>query len=112
MPPAAPPPAPAAKVRRLNILALLLGTAAIVALVPVWSWLLLAVWIGALARPLVPKVMRVVGGRGRAAALVTVAIVFSIALPVTGLLLLSVQQAIDLGHAIADSDSGKTMLQS
>jgi predicted PurR-regulated permease PerM len=109
MPPAA---LPTSRARRLNVLALLLGTAGVVALVPVWSWLLLAVWIGALTRPLVPKVTRIVGGRGRAAALVTVAIVFAIALPVAGLLLLSVQQAIDLGHAIADSDSGKSLLKS
>jgi predicted PurR-regulated permease PerM len=92
--------------RTLWILAGVLVLSALALLSPFWPSLLLALWTSALAKPLVLRVTRAIGGRRRAAALVTVGLLILGLAPVVTAIALVAPDAIDLGQRALASKSG------
>ncbi|NUP11201.1 MAG: AI-2E family transporter [Polyangiaceae bacterium] len=77
------------------------GTCAVA--LPFAPWLLLSIWIGLGLAPIVRPIARVVGGRHRAAASITIAFVLVVSLAVAGLLLPLGREALTLGRDLASS---------
>ena len=71
---AAPPRLPA-----WLLVALLVAAAAV--LVPFWTWLVLALWLGQLGRRMVAPLARLTGGRDRAAAVLIAALITVLVVP-------------------------------
>ncbi len=94
----------------LRAVVVLLAIGALLAVVPLWPALLLAAWVGHLARPLLRKVAHVVGRRERAAALVTVGLILTIMLPLVGLVFAVVSEGIDLYHDMQKTGLDKSFL--
>ena len=85
--------------------------AAALVLLPFWTPLVLAIWVGALLRRMVPALTRLTGRRARAAALLTVALVAVILVPL-GLIAISlVGDAIDLARRLAESKEIRGMFE-
>ena len=94
----------------LRAVAVLLAIGALLAVVPLWPSLLLAAWVGHLARPLLRRVAHVVGRRERAAALVTVGLILAIMVPLVGLCFAVVSEGIDLYHEMQKTGLDKSFL--
>lgn len=80
-------------------------------LAPLWPSLVLAAWFAALVRPVHRRVATWLRGRQRAAAVLTVSLVFTLLLPVVGAGFSLTYGAIDLVHRITTSEGGKRALQ-
>ena len=91
------------------LIALMLAGALV--LIPFWSWLVLAVWIGNFGRRLLPRLTRWTGGRQRAAAIVTGGLITLLVVPVGLVLFTLVGDAIELGRRLADSPEATSMFE-
>ncbi len=90
---------------------LVLCGAALLVLVPFWSPLVLAIWIGHSLRRMIPGLTKLTGRKARAAAVLTVALVTVILVPL-GLIGISlVSDAIDLARRLATTPELKTMFE-
>lgn len=99
----------AAVIRNTRVIAVVLAIVAVAIVVPFWPALLLAVWVGALARPLYERAIGVIGGRRTAAAVLTAGLVVLIAAPTVGLVTFAVTEAIDLYARLRETGIGKSL---
>ncbi|HEU4537168.1 MAG TPA: AI-2E family transporter, partial [Polyangiaceae bacterium] len=104
------PPAPYQK-NALRLLALALGAAALYTLSPLWTAVVLAAWVGKLARPLLRRFSRAVGGRERAAAVLTLLLLLALVVPCVLLLAALAGDAIDLVRRVLSSQGGRGALE-
>ncbi|HEU4410414.1 MAG TPA: AI-2E family transporter [Polyangiaceae bacterium] len=96
----------------LRLLAFLLGLAALHTLSPLWTALVLSAWVGKLARPLVRRFSRAVGGRERAAAVLTILLLLALVVPFLVLLAALTGDAVDLVRRVLASQGGRDALES
>ncbi|MEO8801549.1 MAG: AI-2E family transporter [Polyangiaceae bacterium] len=94
--------------RAFQWLALVMVAAAVVVFVPVWAALVLAIWVAVMTRPLVVRIARALGGRGRAAGVLVLAFVISIALPLVATVIALVQGADTLVQGLMHSSGAKS----
>lgn len=88
-----------------------LCVAAVVILVPFWTPLVLSIWVGHILRRMIPGLTRLTGRKARAAALLTVALIAVILVPL-GLIAISlVGDAIELAKRLAASPELRTMFE-
>lgn len=115
----APPPSDRAPAPReapdnvnivLRVTLLVLLVAAFFALVPLWAPLLLAAWCAIVAKPLHLKLAKRVGGRSKAAGLVTVLLVVLALAPLVFVGLSLVGAATQLLHRLQQSGGGRDAL--
>jgi predicted PurR-regulated permease PerM len=95
----------------LRLLALGLGLACLHTMAPLWTALVLAAWVGKLARPLVRRFSRAVGGRERAAAVLTILLLLALVVPCVLLLAALAGDAIDLVRRVLASQGGRGALE-
>lgn len=101
---AAPPRPPPA----LAVIAVVAGA---LVLAPFWTWIVLAVWVGQLGRRLVPPLTRWTGGRQRAAAILTAALIALLIVPL-GLLLASlIGDAVVLARRLLASPRARAVFE-
>ena len=93
---------------RATVFALVLAAAFV--FLPLWGPLMLAAWVAGLARPLLVKLAGPMGGRMRAAALLVVAMVLLMLLPLGFALSSLAKGAADLGTTLMSSDGAKNAL--
>ncbi|HUQ03139.1 MAG TPA: AI-2E family transporter [Kofleriaceae bacterium] len=94
-----------------RVVVLGLCIAALLVLVPFWTPLVLSIWIGHSLRRMVPGLTRLTGRKARAAAVLTVALVSVILVPL-GLVAISlIGDAIDLAKRLATTPELKTMFE-
>ncbi len=79
---------------------------------PLWPALVLAAWTAALARPLLVRFERVLKGRRRAAAVLSLLLFLVLALPLVAIVLGVVSGAQQLAHLVAQQSSAKNALAS
>ncbi len=79
---------------------------------PLWPALVLAAWTAALARPLLVRFERVLKGRRRAAAVLSLLLFLVLALPLVAIVLGVVSGAQQLAHLIAQQSSAQGALAS
>ncbi len=72
-------------------------------LAPFWSWLVLALWVGQLARRAVPPLTRLTGRRQRAAAVLTAALIAILLVPIGLLAYTLIGDAVVLARRLAAS---------
>lgn len=99
-----PPPVP-----RLVLWGLVIAAVAI--LVPYWSWLVLAIWVGQIGRRLIRPLTKLTGRRQRAAALLTAGLIAIILVPVGLVFVTLIGDAIDLAERVAASKEWRTMFE-
>ncbi len=100
--------------RRVRALRIALGVSVAVTLwviAPYLGWLALAAWFSALARPTLEKIAHVCGGRRRAAALVTLALLVAVVAPIALVLGSLTLDAIGLVRSLSDAQSGDAALR-
>lgn len=85
--------------------------AALVILLPFWTPLVLSIWVGQLLRTQVPFLTRLTGRRARAAALLTVALVAVILVPLALIAFTLVGEAIELAERLARTPQLRTMFE-
>jgi predicted PurR-regulated permease PerM len=95
-----------ARARTLWLLAGLFVLASLALLLPFWPSLLLALWTSTLTKPLVLRVTRAIGGRHRAAALVTMGLLVLALAPVVTAIAMVTPDVLDLGQRALASKSG------
>lgn len=93
---------------RWAVLALVAG--AVITIAPLWMPLVLASWSAILARPLQRRLSRLVGGRTRAAGVVTVVLVLAVLTPVVLTLLSLAASAVDLITRLSNTQDGAQAL--
>ncbi len=108
--PSLDPPATYQK-NALRLLALGLGLAALHTLSPLWTAVVLAAWVGKLARPLLLRFSRTTGGRERAAAVLTILLLLALVVPFLLLLTALTGDAIDLVKRVVNSQGGRGALE-
>ncbi|MFO0579939.1 MAG: AI-2E family transporter [Polyangia bacterium] len=98
--------------QRLALRWLLLGLtlAAAATLSPLWLSLVMAAWFAALARPLVDRLARLLGGRPRAASVLTVIFLLLLLLPLVGACISLGAQGVEFVQNIASSEAGRSRL--
>lgn len=89
----------------------LLAAAAAATLAPFGPWLILALWFGGLARPLHRRWLRRLGGRHRAAAVLTTLLFLVVLTPPAILAVSLVRDGVDLGHRVLKSGSSRQALE-
>jgi predicted PurR-regulated permease PerM len=100
---------PAPTMPRGLLLAFLVAGALV--LVPFWSWLVLAIWVGQFGRRMVPALTRFSGRRQRAAAILTAALIAVLLIPIGLLVYRLVGEGIALFHRLADSPEAREMFE-
>lgn len=93
-----------------GLLLVMMGAGALM-LLPFWSWLVLAIWVGQLGRRMVPPLTRLTGRRQRAATLLTAALVALLVVPIGLLTVRLVGDAIVLARRLADSPKVTAMFE-
>lgn len=101
---------PAEQRAALRWLLLGLVAAAAVTLSPLWVSLILGAWFAALTRPLLERLMGVLGGRPRAAAVLTVGLLLLLLLPLVVIGISVGTGAVEFVHRITSSEGGKSAL--
>ena len=94
---------------RIALAALVL--AAFVMLAPFAPWLMLAAWFASMARPTLTHLARGLGGRHRAAALLTLGLFVAVVGPAVALTLAVALDALDLWRSITAASSGDQALR-
>jgi predicted PurR-regulated permease PerM len=89
---------------------LLLAIGAGAAFLPLWAPLVLAVWVAVLARPLLARVVKVTGGRRRAAGGLVMALGIAVFVPIGSALASLSFGAVDLVRSVLASGSAKNAL--
>ena len=92
--------------RALRWMVLALVALALFTIVPLWVPLVLAAWSAILTRPLQQRVARLVGGRSRAAGMVTVVLVLAVLTPVIITLLSLSGSLVDLITRLRQTEDG------
>lgn len=95
--------------RRALTIALLLACAIVIA--PYGGIVVLAVWFAQLARPLMERAVRLLGGRRRAGAALTLAVVVVLLLPVAVLSIVATSTALDIVGRLQESRTGLAVLE-
>ena len=104
--------APSQQTRSLRGIVLVIALAAGAVFVPLWASLVLAAWAAGMARPLVTRISRLIGGRGRAAGVLVGTLVLAIALPLIATVVALSRSAISLGKSLMGSSGAKGALVS
>jgi predicted PurR-regulated permease PerM len=94
---------------RAALLVLVVGAAAM--FWPFLPWLMLAAWFGAFARPALLRLSGAIGGRQRAATLLTLLLFLGVVGPIVGLAFSLTQDAAELVQSLARSRSGRAALE-
>lgn len=89
---------------------LVFGVAAALAFLPLWAPLLLASWVAMVARPLHARLAKSVGGRSRAAGVVTVLLVLVALAPLVTIGLSLFGAAVDLAHQLRQTGGARDAL--
>jgi predicted PurR-regulated permease PerM len=89
---------------------LLLVAGALATFVPLWAPLVLAVWVAAMARPLLAKVAKITRGRHRAAGGILVVLVIAILIPAVIVVVSLSRGAADLVRGVLSSKGAKSAL--
>ena len=92
--------------RALNVTVFALVALVLLTILPLWAPLVLAAWSAILARPLRQRVARLVGGRSRAAGVVTVVLVLAVLTPVVITLLSLSGSVVDLLSRLSSTENG------
>jgi predicted PurR-regulated permease PerM len=92
--------------RALRVVVLALVALALYAVLPLWAPLVIAAWSAVLARPLQQRVQRLVGGRSRAAGVVTVVLVLTVLTPLVITLLSLSGSVVDLIARLSSTENG------
>lgn len=90
---------------------LVLLAAAVLVLAAFWPWLVLATWIGVLARRLVPALARLTGRRQRALAAFTVLLLSSLLIPIGFLLAALIGESVTLVERLSTSDRARAVFE-
>lgn len=85
--------------------------AAALVLAPLWTWLVLAIWVGQLARFLVPPLTRLTGGRQRAAGVITAALIALILVPIGLVVVKLVADTILLAERLIESQEVRAVFE-
>jgi predicted PurR-regulated permease PerM len=94
-----------------RVVVLVLCAAALLVLVPFWTPLVLSIWIGHTLRRMIPGLTKLTGRKARAAAVLTVALVSVILVPL-GLIAISlISDAVDLAKRLATTPELRTMFE-
>jgi predicted PurR-regulated permease PerM len=100
------PPVEVNNKRALRFAMAVLVALAVFTILPMWLPLVLAAWSALLARPLRRRVTRLVGGRSRAAGVVTVVLVLAVLTPVVITLLSLSGSVVDLITRLSATENG------
>lgn len=104
--------APEEQHRAFRWIVLALAAFAFAAFAPLWVSLVLAAWAASMARPLLLKVSRATGGRGRAAAVLVAGLVLSIVLPIAVTIVSLSRGVVSLTKSLMSSSGAKSALVS
>lgn len=99
-----PPPVP-----RWVLFGLLFAGALV--LVPYWTWLVLAIWVGQLGRRVMRPLSRLTGGRQRAAAVLTALLLAILVVPVGLVAVTLISDAIALAERLATTKEVRTLFE-
>lgn len=102
--------APAQRVGAFRVVVGLLALAALVTFLPLWAPLLLATWTATMTRPLLYRISKALGGRGRAAGVIVVALVMAFALPLAATVVSLTRGVVSLVRAVIHSSGAKSAL--
>ncbi len=91
---------------------ILLTLAGAAVFLPLAPWLVMALWFGSLARPVLDRVAKVLHGRSRAAALLTVALFLVCLTPVVVMVVSVASEGVDLVKRVSESAGGGNALKS
>lgn len=94
---------------RFLLFTLLIGAALV--LVPFWPWLVLAIWIGVLARRVVTPLDRLTGWRQRAVAALTVFLLMLLLVPIGFVFASIADDAVALVRRMMDSERARTVFE-
>jgi predicted PurR-regulated permease PerM len=100
------------EVKALRWVALVFVAGSLWAAQPLWPPLLLAAWVAVMARPLLVRTSRLLRGRGRAAAILTVLLVLALFLPLVIVLVSLAGDAVVLTGKLMRSEGARNALQS
>ncbi len=103
--PTTPPP----NIPRAFVLVLI--GAGFLVLLPYWVWLVLAVWVAQIGRRVIRPLSRLTGGRQRAAALLTAALLAIMLIPVGLVLVTLIFDATDMARRLASTKEVSTMFE-
>jgi predicted PurR-regulated permease PerM len=92
----------------VTMLALIAG--AIALLLPLWPWVLLALWTASILDPLFRRLSGIVHGRSRAAGLISVGLLIAVLAPIAAGIAVVAPQAVGLVQRAARSSSGRGAL--
>ena len=95
----------------LRVVVAVLVAGALWVLLPLWPYLVLALWFAGLARPLNDKLAKHLHGRGWAAGVLTLLLFLVLVAPVVAIGVAVAGDAVDLWHRISASESGRSALQ-
>lgn len=107
----ASPSDPQQQYNALRICTLLLALGSLAVALPLWVALVLGAWFAMLARPLHRRLSRVLGDRGRLAAVLSVALLLFLVVPLLLAAASLFSGALDYGQRILASPGGKQALQ-
>lgn len=85
--------------------------ASILVLWPFWTWIVLAVWVGQLGRKRIRALTHLTGGRQRAAAILTAALLAILVVPLGLVVWTLLLDAIDLAKRLLASQQGKAFFE-
>lgn len=94
-----------------RVVLVVLCIAAVLMLVPFWTALVLAIWVGDLLHKMVPGLTKLTGRKQRAAALLTVLLVAVSLVPLALVAISLIGEAIDLAERLAASPELRTMFE-
>lgn len=89
---------------------LVLAIAAGLTFLPMWAPLVLAAWVATIARPLLARIGKAIGGRHRAAGVLVVALVMAMFVPLAAAIVSLSRGAIDLAKNLLASQGAKQAL--
>ncbi|NUP07799.1 MAG: AI-2E family transporter [Polyangiaceae bacterium] len=95
-----------------QLLYLVIVVGALLVAWPLLPWLLLALWVANLTRPIHVRLRRSARGTGRGAAIVVIGITIVVIAPIVASIVSLSHEAIDLGKKIASSEGGRSALAS
>jgi len=109
-PPSPPPRSAKTPHTALRWAAIALVAGALLTIAPLWVPLVLATWSAILARPIQRRLSRLVGGRTRAAGVVTVVLVITVLTPVVIMVLSLAGSAVDLIARVSHTQDGPSAM--
>jgi len=104
-------PPPRTTWRAITTLTVALALAGTLVFVPLGPWLIMALWFASMARPLLARLGRAMGGRHRAAAVLVLVLFIALLAPCIVIFVSITTEAIDLARRIGSSDTGRAALR-